>query len=90
MPHKLLQTDAGASYVGEIAIGTNDRIRRFTKNMLFDEKMGETVHLAVGLGIPGTGSKNVSALHWDMLKDMRQGGEIHADGVLIYKDGRFI
>ena len=88
--HKLLQTDAGASYVGEIAIGTNDQIRRFTKNMLFDEKMGGTVHLAVGLGIPGSGSKNVSALHWDMLKDMRQGGEIHADGMLVYKDGRFI
>jgi aminopeptidase len=87
---KLLQTDAGSSYVGEIAIGTNDQIRRFTKNMLFDEKMGGTVHLAVGMGIPGSGSKNVSALHWDMLKDMRQGGEIHADGMLVYKDGRFI
>jgi len=87
---KLLQTDAGASYVGEIAIGTNDQIRRFTKNMLFDEKMGGTVHLAVGMGIPGSGSKNVSALHWDMLKDMRQGGEIHADGMLVYKEGRFI
>jgi aminopeptidase len=88
--HKLLQTDAGASYVGEIAIGTNDQIHRFTKNMLFDEKMGGTVHLAVGMGIPGSGSKNVSALHWDMLKNMRQGGEIHADGMLVYKDGRFV
>jgi aminopeptidase len=88
--HKLLQTDAGASYVGEIAIGTNDQIRRFTKNMLFDEKMSGTVHLAVGQGIPGSGSKNVSSLHWDMLKDMRDGGEIHADGVLIYKNGQFL
>jgi aminopeptidase len=88
--HKLLQTDPGASYVGEIAIGTNDNIRRFTKNMLFDEKMGGTVHLAVGFGIPASGSKNFSALHWDMLKDMRDGGEIHADGVLIYRNGRFL
>jgi aminopeptidase len=88
--HKLLETDAGASYVGEIAIGTNNQIRRFTKNMLFDEKMGGTIHLALGLGIPGSGSKNFSALHWDMLKDMREGGEIHADGVLIYKDGHFV
>jgi aminopeptidase len=88
--HKLLETDAGASYVGEIAIGTNHQIGRFTKNMLFDEKMGGTIHLAIGLGIPGSGSKNVSALHWDMLKDMRNGGEIHADGVLIYKNGHFV
>jgi aminopeptidase len=88
--HKLLQTDAGASYVGEIAIGTNDQIRRFSKNMLFDEKMSGTIHLAVGNGIPGTGSKNVSALHWDMLKDMRDGGEIYADGALIYRNGAFV
>ncbi len=87
---KLLDTDPGARFVGEIAIGTNDRIQRFTKNMLFDEKMGGTIHLAVGLGIPGTGSKNFSSLHWDMLKDMRQGGEIHADSKLIYRNGQFI
>ena len=86
---KLLQTDPGASYVGEIAIGTNTEIRRFTKNMLFDEKMGGTIHLAVGMGIPGSGSKNFSSLHWDMLKDMREGGAIYADGELIYQDGQF-
>lgn len=88
--HKLLQTDAGAKYVGEIAIGTNDRIRRFTKNMLFDEKIGGTIHLAIGLSIPGSGGKNFSTLHWDMLKDMRQGGEISADGEVIYRDGQFL
>jgi aminopeptidase len=88
--HKLLQTDAGASYIGEIAIGTNEQIRHFSKNMLFDEKMGGTIHLAIGMGIPGSGSKNFSSLHWDMLKDMRNGGAIYADGVLIYKDGRFV
>ncbi len=52
--------------------------------------MSGTIHLAAGLGIPGGGSKNVSALHWDMLKDTREGGEIHADGVLIYKNGQFL
>jgi aminopeptidase len=87
---KLLQTDEGASHVGEIAIGTNDQIGRFSKNMLFDEKMGGTIHLAIGMAIPGTGGNNVSALHWDMLKDMRQGGEIYADGELIYRNGRFM
>jgi aminopeptidase len=87
---KLLQTDEGASSVGEIAIGTNEQICRFSKNMLFDEKMSGTIHLAVGMGIPGSGSKNISALHWDMLKDMREGGEIYADGALIYRDGRFV
>ena len=58
--------------------------------MLFDEKMGKTVHLAIGKGIPMSGSKNDSAIHWDMLKDMTEGGEIYADGSLIYKDGSFI
>jgi len=88
--HKLLDTDENAKYVGEIAIGTNDNINRFTKNMLFDEKMGGTVHLAIGRGIPDSGSKNESAIHWDMLKNMQDGGEIYADDVLIYKNGKFL
>ena len=88
--HKLLDTDDGARYVGEIAIGTNDHINRFTKNILLDEKMGGTVHLAIGRGFPDSGSKNESAIHWDMLKDMKSGGEIHADGQLIYRDGKFL
>lgn len=87
---KLLDTDSGSRYVGEIAIGTNNNIERFTKTMLFDEKMGRTVHLALGMGIPGSGSKNQSAIHWDMLKDMSDGGEIYADGKLIYREGRFL
>ena len=87
---KLLDTDKGSRYVGEIAIGTNENINRFTKNMLFDEKMGKTVHLAIGRGIPLSGSKNDSAIHWDMLKDMSEGGEIYADDSLIYRDGSFI
>jgi aminopeptidase len=87
---KLLDTDEGARYAGEIAIGTNVNIDRFTKNMLFDEKMGGTIHLAIGRGIPQSGSKNISAVHWDMLKNMQEGGEIFADGKLIYKDGSFL
>ena len=87
---KLLETDEGSCYVGEIAIGTNKNITRFTKNMLFDEKIGHTVHLAIGRGIPISGSKNMSALHWDMLKDMSDGGEIYADDKLIYKNGEFL
>ncbi len=86
----LLETDENSKYVGEIAIGTNENISRFTKNMLFDEKMGGTVHLALGSGIPESGSKNQSAIHWDMLKNMREGGEIYADGKLIYKNGSFL
>ena len=58
--------------------------------MLFDEKMSGTIHLALGGGYPETGSKNQSAIHWDMLVNMRQGGEISADGELIYRDGAFI
>jgi len=88
---RLLDTDENSRYVGEIAIGTNENINRFTKNMLFDEKMAGTVHLAIGAaGDPQSGSKNESAIHWDMLKDMKNGGEIYADGDLIYKNGSFL
>jgi aminopeptidase len=83
----LLNTDPGARYVGEWGIGTNYAIARFTKNMLFDEKMGGTIHLALGAGYPQTGSTNTSGLHWDMLCDLRE-GEIVVDGELFYKDGR--
>lgn len=88
----LLDTDEGARYLGEVAIGTNDNIRRFTRNMLFDEKIGGTLHLAVGQGFPETGGEghNTSGVHWDMLADMRRGGRIYADGELIYEDGRFL
>ncbi|MFH2202380.1 MAG: aminopeptidase [Elusimicrobiota bacterium] len=86
---QLLETDPGAKYVGELAIGTNYGIQAFTRNMLFDEKIGGTVHLAVGAGFPETGSKNKSTLHWDMLCDMRQNGRIYGDGRLIYKNGKF-
>ena len=83
----MLETDPGARYVGEWGIGTNYGIQRFTKNMLFDEKIGGTFHFAVGAGYPESGSKNDSGIHWDMLCDMHQ-SEVHVDGELFYKDGK--
>jgi aminopeptidase len=85
----LLNTDPGARFLGEWGIGTNYGIQRFTKNMLFDEKMGGTIHLAIGSGYPETGSANESAIHWDMLCDMTE-SEIKIDGDLFYKDGKII
>jgi aminopeptidase len=82
-----LNTDAGARFLGEFGIGTNYGITRFTKNMLFDEKMGGTIHLAAGAGYPQTGSKNESGIHWDMLCDMND-AEINVDGELFYKNGK--
>jgi aminopeptidase len=80
----------GADRLGETAIGTNYGITRFTKNMLFDEKMGGTLHMALGDSYPESGGKNRSAIHWDILKDMRKDGEIYADGRLFYRDGKFL
>jgi aminopeptidase len=85
-----LNTDAGARYLGEFAIGTNFGIQRFTGSILFDEKIGGTVHVAIGKGYPETGSKNDSAVHWDMICDMRNDSEIHVDGELFYKNGAFV
>jgi len=86
----LLATDAGASRFGEVAIGTNYNITKFTRNMLFDEKIGGTVHLAVGDSMGEAGGINKSAIHWDMLCDMRDGGTVTADGQVFYRDGRFL
>jgi aminopeptidase len=83
----LLNTDAGARYLGEWGIGTNYGIQRFSKNMLFDEKIGGTIHLAVGAAYPETGGVNESGVHWDMLCDMAD-SEIRVDGELFYKNGR--
>jgi aminopeptidase len=88
--HEMLETDAGAKYLGEFAIGMNSGITRHTGNTLFDEKIGGTFHVALGAGYPDTGSKNNSAIHWDMVCDMRQGGEISLDGQVVYSNGAFV
>lgn len=82
-----LNTDEGARILGEWGIGTNYNIKKFTKNMLFDEKLGGTIHLAMGLGFGEAGGKNTSGLHWDMLCDMAR-SEILVDGKLFYKNGK--
>ena len=87
---KMLETDEGARYVGEFAFGINSGIQRFTKNTLFDEKIGGTIHLALGKGYPETGSRNKSAIHWDMVCDLRDGGEVRVDGTLFLKDKKIM
>jgi aminopeptidase len=85
---KTLDTDPGARVLGEFAFGLNYGIDRPTRNILFDEKIGGTVHLAVGTGYPETGSTNRSAIHWDMIKNMKS-GRVSADGNVVYEHGRF-
>ncbi len=80
----------GARYFGEVAIGTNYQIQRTTKNILFDEKIGGSVHMALGQSYKQTGGKNQSPIHWDLITDMTKGGRIYADGKLIYQDGKFL
>ncbi len=86
---QILETDPGARYLGEFAVGTNHAIQHYTRNILFDEKIGGTIHMALGAGYPETGSENRSAIHWDMICDMHQDSEILVDGELVYKDGTF-
>jgi aminopeptidase len=86
---RMLDTDAGARYVGEFAIGTNYQINRFTKNILYDEKIGGSFHMAVGAGYPETGSLNKSMIHWDMICDLSQDSQIVVDGEVMYENGKF-
>jgi aminopeptidase len=87
---QMLQMDEGASRLGEFAFGNNFGISRGIKNILFDEKIGGSVHMALGAGYPDTGSVNHSALHWDMICDLRGGGEVRVDGQVFNKDGKFV
>jgi aminopeptidase len=87
---QMLDQDAGARFLGEIAIGTNYSIQQYTKNTLFDEKIGGTFHAAVGAGYPESGNSNESGLHWDMVCDLRRGGSITVDGEVISRDGKFV
>ena len=86
----MIEQDAGSRYVGEVALGTNYAIATGTKNILFDEKIGGTFHFALGKGYPETGNSNQSALHWDLVTDMRQSGKIFLDNELISENGRFV
>ena len=85
----MLDMDAGSRLLGECAIGTNFGITRYTRNTLFDEKIGGTVHFALGAGYPETGNDNQSGLHWDMVVDLRAGGRVEIDGQAVLVDGRF-
>ena len=85
-----LDTDSGSRTLGELGIGSNAGIQAPTQNILFDEKIGGTVHLALGNGYPETGGTNVSALHWDLIKDLRGGGQILLDGEVFQSDGWFV
>ncbi|MFP4143566.1 MAG: aminopeptidase [Phycisphaeraceae bacterium] len=87
---QMIEQDEGASRLGEIAIGTNYAITEYSRNTLFDEKIGGTFHAALGAGYPETGNANRSGLHWDMVCDLREGGTITADGEVFHKDGQFI
>lgn len=86
----MINMDKGARYVGEFAFGLNYGIQKFTKNILFDEKIGGTMHMALGAAYPECGGKNESALHWDMILDLREDGRVTADGEVIFEKGKFI
>ena len=84
---EVLDTDDGARRIGELGIGCNPGITRYMGNVYFDEKIDGTVHLALGFGFPDLGGTNESAVHWDIVKDMRRGGRIELDGVVVQLDG---
>ena len=85
-----LDTDVGSRFVGEFAIGTNQAINHFTREILFDEKIGGSFHMALGAGYPETGSKNESAIHWDMICDLRENGGVWIDNECFYQNGKFM
>jgi len=86
----MLKIDEGARFIGEFGIGTNPGINRLIKDILFDEKIGGTIHLALGQSYPDSGGKNKSSIHWDMIKDLRKDGELYVDGKLVQKNGEFL
>jgi aminopeptidase len=86
----ILDTDAGAGLIGEFAIGTNPEVKFFCKDILLDEKIGGTIHIALGRAYPNVGGTNKSAIHWDIVKDTREEGEIYLDGALIFRNGKIL
>jgi aminopeptidase len=87
---EMIALDPGARRAGEFAFGMNEAVQEFTGHTLFDEKIGGTVHLALGKSYPESGGVNQSALHWDLVCDLRSGSEVYADGELVYRDGSFL
>ena len=87
---EMLDLDEGARRLGELGIGCNPRITQHMKNTLFDEKIDGTVHLALGNGLPEVGGENVSQLHWDIVKDLREGGRLELDGKVVQESGRWL
>jgi len=87
---KMLDTDEGSRYLGELGIGTNFGIQRFTKSILYDEKIGGSFHLAVGSGFAQAGGKNESSIHWDLICDAKEDTEMRVDGELFYQNGKFM
>ncbi len=84
----IIETDDGSRRIGELGIGTNRGIKQFTKNILFDEKIGDTIHLALGNAYKDCGGTNSSAVHWDIIKTLKP-GRILLDGETLQKDGKF-
>ena len=87
---EMIATDEGSCRLGEFGIGVNYNIKKFIKEILFDEKIGGTIHLALGMAYPEGGGKNKSALHWDMIKDLRKSGAVYIDGKCIERNGKFL
>ncbi len=88
--HSTLSSDQGASRIGEFAFGTNPEVKYFCKDILWDEKIGGTIHIALGRAYPETGGTNKSAIHWDIVKDMRKEGEVYLDGKKIFQKGEML
>src|ERR1051325_1891392 len=88
--HEMLDTDDGARRLGELGIGTNYGITTATREILLDEKIVGSVHMAIGMSYPESGGTNTSAVHWDMVCDLRRGGSITVDGEELQRDGRFV
>ncbi len=86
---QVISTDNGSSMVGEFAMGTNRAVDRFCKDILIDEKIGGTIHIALGRSYPGCGGRNPSAIHWDIIKDIRSEGAVLVDGEVILANGEF-
>lgn len=86
----MINTDKGSHYLGEFGIGTNYKIDKFTKHILFDEKIGGTIHLALGMAYKQGGGRNKSAVHWDMIKDLRENGKVLIDGKVLEENGKIM